>query len=70
MVSGVLCEPFSAHKAYRLGVIMDLVPALKLDGKVQLRPFVEQRPLDEINAVFEAVHAHRMARRAILVPGA
>ena len=32
MVSGVLCEPFSAHKAYRLGIVMDVVPALKVDG--------------------------------------
>ena len=42
---------------------------LALDGRVQVLPFVEQRPLDDINAVFEAVHAHAMTRRAILVPG-
>ncbi len=47
-------------------------PALDLvfDGQVQVLPFVEQRPLDDINAVFEAVHAHVLTRRAILVPGA
>src|SRR6266498_1918716 len=28
MVSGTLCEPFSAHKAARLGIIADVVPAL------------------------------------------
>jgi len=27
MVSGTLCEPFSAHKAYRLGIASGLVPA-------------------------------------------
>lgn len=40
MVSGVLCEPFSAHQAYRLGIIMDLVPALKLDGAFVPNPTV------------------------------
>ncbi len=30
MVSGTLCEPFSAHKAYRLGIASEIVPALKL----------------------------------------
>ncbi len=43
---------------------------LVFDGQVQVLPFVEQRPLDDINAVFEAVHAHVLTRRAILVPGA
>ena len=33
MESGTLCEPWSAHKAYRLGMILDIVPALKVDGK-------------------------------------
>jgi 6-oxo-cyclohex-1-ene-carbonyl-CoA hydrolase len=40
MVSGVLCEPFSAHKAYRLGVIMDLVPGLKVEGRFVPNPLV------------------------------
>ncbi len=30
MVSGTLCEPFSAHKAVRLGIVSDLVPAPKV----------------------------------------
>jgi len=41
MVSGILCEPFSAHKAYRLGIISDLVPALKVDGEFVPNPLVE-----------------------------
>lgn len=41
---------------------------LVLDGKVQVLPFVEHHPLDDINAVFAAVHAHEIKRRAILVP--
>lgn len=40
MVSGVLCEPFSAHKAYRLGICADIVPALKIDGKFVPNPLV------------------------------
>ena len=41
---------------------------LVLDGKIELKAFVEQKPLSEINAVFAAVHDQKMQRRAILVP--
>jgi 6-oxo-cyclohex-1-ene-carbonyl-CoA hydrolase len=48
MVSGTLCEPFSAHKAARLGIIADLAPALKVDGKFVANPTViTDRFLDE-----------------------
>ncbi len=40
MVSGTLCEPFSAHKAYRLGVISQIVPALKVNGEFVANPMV------------------------------
>jgi 6-oxo-cyclohex-1-ene-carbonyl-CoA hydrolase len=40
MVSGVLCETFSAHKALRLGIVMDVAPALKLDGEYVANPLV------------------------------
>jgi 6-oxo-cyclohex-1-ene-carbonyl-CoA hydrolase len=40
MVSGTLCEPFSAHKAYRLGIASDIVPALKVDGEFIANPLV------------------------------
>lgn len=45
-------------------------PALELvlEGKVKVGPFVEERSLDEINEVFEAVHDRRIARRVVLVP--
>src|SRR5271165_989236 len=33
MESGTLCESWSAHKAYRLGMILDIVPGLKVDGR-------------------------------------
>ncbi len=41
---------------------------LVITGKVKLDPFVEQRPLDEINEVFRAVHDGKLLRRQILVP--
>lgn len=46
------------------GGALDLV----LDGKIQVRPFVEHFPLNDINTVFAAAHGHEMKRRAILVP--
>ena len=52
MESGTLCEPWSAHKAYRLGMIMDVVPALKVDGKFVANPLVEtERYLDEYGRI-------------------
>ena len=48
MVSGVLCEPFSAHKALRLGIVMDIVPALKVDGQYVANPLVvTEKMVDE-----------------------
>ncbi len=41
MNAGVLCQPFSAHKAYRIGMISDVVPALKVDGQFIANPLVE-----------------------------
>ncbi|MEP7280720.1 MAG: 6-hydroxycyclohex-1-ene-1-carbonyl-CoA dehydrogenase [Rubrivivax sp.] len=41
---------------------------LVLDGKVQIAPFVETHPLDDINRVFGAVHRHEIKKRAVLVP--
>jgi 6-oxo-cyclohex-1-ene-carbonyl-CoA hydrolase len=48
MAACVLCEPFSAHEAYFMGMITDVVPALKVDGKFAANPLVEtQRIVDE-----------------------
>jgi 6-oxo-cyclohex-1-ene-carbonyl-CoA hydrolase len=48
MAACVLCEPFSAHKAYWMGVLTDIVPALKVDGHYVANPLVEtQRMTDE-----------------------
>ncbi len=52
MVSGSLCEPWSAHKAYRLGMICDIVPALKVDGKFVANPLtITDRYLDEYGRI-------------------
>jgi len=52
------CPPESYPEA------LDLV----LDGKVQIKPFVEAHPLDDINRVFAAVHHREIKKRAVLVP--
>lgn len=52
MISGTLCEPFSAHKAVRLGIIGDVVPALKVNGKFIANPTViTDQMLDEYGRV-------------------
>ena len=40
MESCALCEPWSAHKAQRLGLTSRIVPALRLDGEMVPNPFV------------------------------
>jgi 6-oxo-cyclohex-1-ene-carbonyl-CoA hydrolase len=40
MGSLTLCEPFTAHQAYYFGIISDIVPVLKLNGKFIANPMV------------------------------
>ncbi|MCD6044205.1 MAG: 6-oxocyclohex-ene-carbonyl-CoA hydrolase [Burkholderiales bacterium] len=48
MAACVLCEPFSAHEAYHMGILTDIVPALKVDGRFVANPLVEtQRVYDD-----------------------
>lgn len=48
MESATLCEPWSAHKAYRLGMLSRVAPALKVDGRFVANPMVvTDRWLDE-----------------------
>jgi len=64
---------FDARAIGNWGCPPELYPPtldLVLDGKVKLLPFIEQRPLDQINSVFEDVHAGHIARRVVLVPNA
>ncbi|HRI17500.1 MAG TPA: 6-hydroxycyclohex-1-ene-1-carbonyl-CoA dehydrogenase [Burkholderiaceae bacterium] len=42
--------------------------ALVLDGKVQIKPFVETHSLEDINRVFGAVHHKEIKKRAVMVP--
>ena len=52
LVSGTLCEPFSAHKAYRLGIAMGVVPGLKIDGEFVANPtVVTDTMLDEYGRI-------------------
>ncbi|GAB4360113.1 MAG: hypothetical protein Kow006_29720 [Gammaproteobacteria bacterium] len=70
MVSGTLCEPFSAHKAYRLGICTDIVPALKIDGKFVPNPLViTDRMLDDygriVHGEFKSGDEAKQARELI-----
>ena len=52
MVSGTLCEPFSAHKAARLGIVSGLVPGLKIEGQFKANPTViTDRMVDEFGRI-------------------
>ena len=52
MVSGTLCEPFSAHMAYRLGICHEITPALKVEGEFVPNPLVvTDRFLDEFGRI-------------------
>jgi 6-hydroxycyclohex-1-ene-1-carbonyl-CoA dehydrogenase len=62
---------FHARALGNWGCLTELYPAaldLVLDGKIALAPFIEKHPLNEINQVFAEAHAHKLTRRAILVP--
>lgn len=41
--SCTLCDVWSAHKAHRLGLLTDIVPALKVDGAFVPNPLVETK---------------------------
>jgi 6-hydroxycyclohex-1-ene-1-carbonyl-CoA dehydrogenase len=38
------------------------------EGRIQVKPFVEGHPLDDINKVFDAAHAGTLRRRAVMKP--
>jgi 6-hydroxycyclohex-1-ene-1-carbonyl-CoA dehydrogenase len=62
---------FDAKAIGNWGCPPEFYPAaldLVLDGKVAIEPFVEQRPLADINNVFAAVHHREITRRVVLVP--
>lgn len=62
---------FNARMQGNWGCLTEYYPdalTLVLSGKVQMKPFVKLYPLDEIQDVFEAAHAHQLTERAILTP--
>ena len=62
---------FDARALGNWGCPPEAYPAaleLVLDGKVQIKPFVETHPLDDINRVFAAVHGREIKKRAVMVP--
>ncbi|MDH4188731.1 MAG: 6-oxocyclohex-1-ene-1-carbonyl-CoA hydratase [Betaproteobacteria bacterium] len=73
MVACVMCEPFSAHKAHQWGMLADVVPALKIDGKFVPNPLVEtQRITDDYGRIvygdFKTGDAAKQAK-ALLAKG-
>lgn len=63
---------FDATAQGTWGCLPELYPAIVeriVAGQVALAPFVEKRPLAGINHTFTDLHAGRVARRIILVPG-
>ena len=62
---------FDARAIGNWGCPPEAYPAaldLVLDGKVQIKPFVETHPLNDINRVFAAVHHRHIKKRAVMVP--
>lgn len=74
MESCTLCEQWSAHKAYRLGLLTRIVPALKVHGAFVPNPLViTDRWLDEMGRVVlgERREGEEKAKgRALLAQGA
>ena len=62
---------FDATAQGNWGCLPELYPdalALVLEGRIALAPFVEIRPMAEIQTALEEVRDHRIARRPVLVP--
>lgn len=58
MASLTLCEPWTAHQAYMYGLITDIVPALKINGRFVPNPLVQiDRYADDYGKIiFGAMH--------------
>ncbi len=62
MESCTLCEHWTAHKAYRMGLLTRIVPALKVDGKFVPNPMaVTDRWVDEMG---QMVYGERVSGEA------
>ena len=73
MISCTLCEHWSAHKAYRLGLLTDIVPALKIDGVFLANPMaITDRYVDDFGRVVHGelkTGTERAAAKALLAKG-
>jgi 6-hydroxycyclohex-1-ene-1-carbonyl-CoA dehydrogenase len=62
---------FDATAQGNWGCLPELYPAalkLVLEGKVLLGPFVERRPMSQVNEILDALRRHELASRPVLVP--
>ena len=62
---------FDAEIIGTWGCLPQYYPAalqMVLDGRVQIEPFVETRPMSTIRETFEEAHAGRLAKRVVLMP--
>ncbi len=62
---------FAASARGTWGCLPEHYPAvvdLILRGEVRLTPFVERRPMSTINDTFEALRAHELKKRPVLIP--
>jgi len=74
MMSGTLCEPWSAHRFYWLGGLTQIVPVTKVDGKFISNPLViSDRLLDEYGRVvigeFKTGEARKEAQAVLAAAG-
>jgi 6-oxo-cyclohex-1-ene-carbonyl-CoA hydrolase len=70
MMSGTLCEPWSAHRFYYFGGLTQIVPAAIVDGKFAANPLViTDRTLDEYGRVvfgdFKSGEAKKKAQETL-----
>ncbi|NIM48983.1 MAG: 6-oxocyclohex-1-ene-1-carbonyl-CoA hydratase [Gemmatimonadales bacterium] len=65
MESGILCEMWSAHKALMIGLINQVVPVLKVDGKWIANPMViTDRFVDDFGTIVYGDFKHGSEREA------
>ncbi len=73
MFSITLCEPWSAHKAYRYGMITEVAPALKVDGEFIANPMViTDRYVDDYGRIVHGEYktgADRKAAKELMARG-
>ena len=73
MESCTLCDTWSAHKALRLGLVQQIVPVLKVDGKFVANPMVvTERWLDDFGRIVHGenkVNGEREAAERMLKSG-